>query len=57
MKSIVRTFALSLVVTGAFASAHLAKTNAGISAPVRVSAVPPAGCPLNDPNACGMKGN
>ena len=57
MKNLVRTFALSLVVTGAFASAHMAQSAQGaVVSPVKVSAMPPPSCPYNDPNACGFGG-
>jgi hypothetical protein len=55
MKLIARIFALSLVATGAFASAHMA----GVSQPVsvsRVSALPVPSCPPDDPNGCGIGG-
>jgi len=52
MKNLVRAFALSLVVTGAFASTHIdnsAKTVSG-----KVSAFPVPTCPPGDPNGCGI---
>ena len=54
MKTFVRAFALSLVVTGAFASVHTAQNTAASTAALKVSACPPPMCPPNDPNACGM---
>ena len=55
MKTLVRAFALSLVVTGAFASANIAKNNAGTIITPKVSAWPVPCCPPSDPNACGMQ--
>ena len=55
MKNLVRAFALSLVVTGAFASAHMAQsTQAPVVSPTKVSAMPPAVCPPSDPKGCGI---
>ncbi len=56
MKNIVRAFALTLVVTGAFASSHINTSNAN---PVvgKVSFVPIPSCPYNDPNGCNMYGH
>ena len=56
MKNVVRAFALSLVVTGAFASAHLSLNEKTIVAPPRIGAAPPPWCGYDDPNACGMGG-
>jgi len=47
MKNLLRALALSLVVTGAVASTHIAKAS-------RVSDLPVPTCPPNDPNACGI---
>lgn len=53
MKLIVRIFALSLVVTGAVASTHIANASQP-TAGARVSALPVPMCPPDDPNACGI---
>ena len=53
MKLIARIFALSLVVTGAVASAHIANASQP-TAHARVSAMPTPMCPPDDPNACGL---
>ena len=54
MKNLARAFVLSLVVTGAVASAKIANRGTDINVtPVRVSAMPVASCPPDDPNACG----
>lgn len=53
MKLIARIFALSLVITGAVASTHIANASQpAIGA--KVSALPIPACPPDDPNACGM---
>ncbi len=53
MKLIARIFALSLVITGAVATTHIANASQpAIGA--KVSALPIPGCPPDDPNACGM---
>ena len=54
MKNVIRAFALSLVVTGAFASAHLSSSDKTTIAPTKIGAVPPPWCGYNDPNACGI---
>ena len=54
MKNVIRAFALSLVATGAFASAHLTSNDKTIVQPTQAGAMPPAYCPWNDPNACGI---
>ena len=55
MKNFIRAFALSLVVTGAFASTHIAtSSSAKMTTTASNSAAPVAACPPNDPNACGM---
>jgi len=56
MKLIARIFALSLVVTGAVASTHIASASQP-SASARVSALPVPVCPPDDPNGCGVGGN
>ena len=53
MKNILRALALSLVVTGAVASTHIAKASQP-SIGSRVSDLPVPTCPPNDPNACGI---
>ena len=53
MKLIARIFALSLVVTGAVASTHIANS-AKPTASARVSALPVPMCPPDDPTGCGM---
>ncbi len=55
MKNLLRALALSLVVTGAAASAHIA--NASTPAVGRsVSAIPVPMCPPDDPKSCGACG-
>jgi hypothetical protein len=51
MKNIVRAFALSLVVTGAFASTHIENTKA-VSG--KVSAYPVPLCPPDGSTDCGI---
>ena len=51
-----RIFAISLVITGAVASTHLANASQP-SAHAKVSALPIPVCPPSDPNGCGMGGN
>ena len=53
MKLIARIFALSLVVTGAVASTHIANASRP-SVSAKVSAIPVPMCDPNDPNACGF---
>lgn len=53
MKLIARIFALSLVVTGAVASAHLANASQP-AVGTRVSALPIPSCPPSDPTGCGI---
>ena len=53
MKLIVRMFVLSLVVTGAVATTHIANASQP-SIGAKVSALPIPACPPDDPNACGM---
>jgi len=52
MKNVVRAFALSLVVTGAFASTHINNSTTAVSG--KVSAMPIPLCPPGDPNGCGI---
>ena len=54
MTNLLRAFALSLVVTGAFASVHMSQASQVTAATVKVSACPPPLCPPSDPNACGI---
>ena len=56
MKLIARIFALSLVVTGAVASTHIANASQP-SFGTRVSALPVPMCDPSDPNGCGIGGN
>ena len=53
MKLIARIFALSLVITGAVASTHIANASQP-SIGAKVSALPIPSCPPGDPNACGF---
>ena len=55
MKLIARIFALSLVVTGAVASTHLANASQP-TVSAKVSAMPIPVCPPDDPNGCGLGG-
>jgi hypothetical protein len=54
MKNVLRAFALSLVVTGAVASAHMNNSSIQTTMIAKVSAMPTPCCPPNDPNACGL---
>jgi hypothetical protein len=56
MKLFARIFALSLVVTGAVASTHIANASQPTIGS-KVSALPVPMCPPDDPNACGIGGN
>jgi hypothetical protein len=53
MKNLFRAFALSLVVTGAYASTH---TNDATKSAThaKVSALPIPQCPPGDPNGCNV---
>lgn len=53
MKLIARVFALSLVVTGAFASSHIARSSQPVLS-AKVSAVPVPLCPPDGSTDCGM---
>ncbi len=55
MKTLVRAFVLSLVVTGAVASTQTVSAS-GVKATIapRNSAMPVPVCPPNDPNGCGI---
>jgi hypothetical protein len=55
MKLFARVFALSLVITGAIASTHIANASQPTIG-AKVSALPVPMCDPNDPNACGMGG-
>ena len=52
MKNLIRAFALSLVVTGAFASAELSRHAAQGVTVATTSAIPVPCCPPDDPAAC-----
>jgi len=53
MKLFARIFALSLVVTGAVASTHIANASQpAVSA--KMSSIPVPMCPPDDPNGCGI---
>jgi len=54
MKNLLRAFALSLVVTGAVASAHITNSPSQTKITSASSASPTACCPPDDPNACGI---
>ena len=55
MKTLVRAFVLSLVVTGAVASTQIApRHDASSVLSTRSSAMPTPMCPPDDPNACGI---
>jgi hypothetical protein len=56
MKLIARMFVLSLVVTGAVASTHIANASTP-TVGARVSALPVPMCDPSDPNGCGIAGN
>ena len=53
MKLFARMFALSLVLTGAVASAHMANASQP-TATARVSALPVPLCDPNGPGSCGI---
>jgi hypothetical protein len=53
MKLIARLFVLSLVVTGAIASTHIANASQP-TVSAKVSAIPVPMCDPSDPNGCGM---
>jgi hypothetical protein len=56
MKNIIRAFALSLVVTGAFASTHVNQSAEPV-AHAKASAFPIPVCPPGDPNGCNIWGS
>jgi hypothetical protein len=53
MKNVLRALALSLVVTGAVASTHIA-TASQPTIGARVADLPVPTCPPDDPNGCGI---
>lgn len=53
MKNIARAFVLSLVVTGAFASARLSASTQPVMH-AKVSAMPVPSCAPGSPNGCGI---
>ena len=56
MKTIIRAFVVVLVLTGAAASTQIASASSQTKIAVaKTSAMPPAVCAPNDPNACGMR--
>ena len=55
MKLIARIFALSLVITGAVASTHLANASQPTFS-AKVSALPIPVCPPDDANGCDFAG-
>jgi hypothetical protein len=59
MKNIVRAFVVVLALTGAAASSQITSSNNNASSTVvvsKTSALPVPMCPLNDPNACNIRG-
>ena len=55
MKSIIRTLALALALTGAFASTQISSASTSSKITVaRSSAMPVPTCAPDDPNACGI---
>ena len=54
MKLFARIFALSLVVTGAVASTHIANASQQTVVSGKVSALPVPVCPPDDPTGCGI---
>ena len=55
MKSIIRTLAVALAFTGAFASTQISSASTSAKASVaRNSALPTPMCAPDDPNACGI---
>jgi len=59
MKNIVRAFVVVLALTGAAASSQISSSNVASSNAIvvsKTSALPTPTCPLNDPNACNIRG-
>lgn len=54
MKNLIRAFALSLVATGAVASAHMSNDPAKLVVTATRASLPVPSCPPDDPNACGI---
>ncbi len=55
MKSIIRTLAVALALTGAFASTQISSASTCAKASIaRNSALPVPMCAPDDPNACGI---
>jgi hypothetical protein len=55
MKTIIRAFVVVLVLTGAAASTQIASASSQTKITVaKTSAMPPAVCAPDDPNACGF---
>jgi hypothetical protein len=57
MKNIVRAFVVVLALTGAAASSQISSSaNTTTVVASKTSALPTPTCPLNDPNACNIRG-
>ncbi len=57
MKNIVRAFVVVLALTGAAASSQISSSaNTTTVVASKTSAMPIPTCPLNDPNACNIRG-
>lgn len=57
MKNIVRAFVVVLALTGAAASTQITSASAQTTVTAsKLSAMPTPTCPLNDPNACNIRG-
>ncbi len=57
MKKFIVTTAVALVLAGsAFSISLPTESTSHKAAPVTKQAIPPAGCPVNDPNGCGIFG-
>lgn len=55
MKNVLRAFALSLVVTGAVASTHIANSPNQTTLTAKSSVMPIPVCAPDDANACGIR--
>jgi hypothetical protein len=56
MKNVIRVFVLSLVASGAAASAHFSNQTSAPVLHAKVSALPIPLCPPGDPEACHLCG-
>lgn len=55
MKNLIRAFVLVLTVAGSVAYTQINASTANKTVLSKVNSIPTPMCPMNDPNACGMR--